>query len=140
MLASICFQFRQKRFNICMNCSKGYMLRRNTGPHYFISSTKCTVRWTMTSKNNGGKNISRLDNILAISSCILSNSSGSTTFYHSLLKKSQRSMSLFLIPLSIRFLMATGRICVNITWQSCDFMCPNFILHELTSTRLLMFA
>ena len=69
-----------------MYLSNGYIHLKYTGPHSFTSRTKCTVRWIMMSKKEGGKYFSSKHNVLTNSDCSKSSVNGSITLEHIELK------------------------------------------------------
>ena len=74
-------------FNVFIYLSIGYIHLNWTGPPSRASLVKCMVRWTMTSKNAGGKIFSKWHNVTAILSCKPFNSSIRWTLEQSCLKK-----------------------------------------------------
>jgi hypothetical protein len=75
--------------------------------------------------------------VFTTSSCIPSIISGFMTFWDIVLEKEHNLMRVSRTYVGKIFLTANGRICVIITWQSCDFI--PFSFFPSISTKLLMF-
>jgi hypothetical protein len=77
-----------------MNPLKGHMLCRNTGPGIVISFTRCTRRWVVILKNEGGNVNSKLTRHCTTSFCSLPRFLGSVAFCEIALRNAQSFMAL----------------------------------------------
>jgi len=117
--------------------SIGCIHHKKIEPHDQISVTRWTIRWTMMSKNDGGKCISNWQRTMKTSFSKSSNCWGSMTLLHITLKrKHKRVMATLTLSGKIPWIATGNRCCIK-TWQSWDFKPTNF--RSLRVTRLLIF-
>jgi len=121
-------------FNIFMYLLIGYIHLKNIGPHILISLTRWIIKWTMMSKNEGGKYILSWHKITIASFSKSSNVARSITFWQILLKNMQRRVMTCLTLLGKMPRITTGRSCWMRTWQSWDFKPTSF--KSFIETRL----
>ena len=117
--------------------STRYIHHKEIGPHNLISLTRRTIKWTIMSKNDGGKYISNWQRTMAALFSKSSNCWGSKTLLQIALKKKHKQVMATLTLSSKKPQMATTNSCCINTWQSWVFKPTN--LRSLTNTRLLIF-
>jgi len=117
--------------------STGYIHCKKMGLHNWISLTKCTIKWTIMSKNGGGKYISNWQRTMAVSFSKSSNCRGSMALLEIALKtKYKRVIATLTLSGKIPRIATCNSYCIN-TWESWDFKPTNF--RSLMDTRLLIF-
>ena len=115
-----CALFRTNDFNVLRYRSIWYMHLCNTGPTTLASSARCTIRWTMTSKNDEEKIISILQSIKIVWYCNRSRSLDIRFFKHK--SNMLNSINSSQTSLGKKLLATMGyKHCMN-TWQSWLFM------------------
>ena len=117
--------------------SIGYIHRYCTVPSRIASRGKWTARWTITSKNAGGKNLSSLHSIRTIRSSNFSNSLRFRVFEHKSWKKLLNSNNTILMFLCANPCNPIGRIHCSGTWQSWLFKPDNLPFFAFTDLDML---
>jgi hypothetical protein len=114
--------FHTYPFKVFKYLSIGYIQWVCTRPHNSSSSTRCTKRCIMMSKNEGGN--SYYNNTIVIATSFLSSPIvvGSRILAHSFLKTWHKHIMAILQPFDIRSCMHRGNISYIITCKSCDFI------------------
>ena len=103
-------------FKIFMYLSTGYIHLKRTSQHNRVSLPWWTIKWTMISKNEGGKYISNWHNSLMVSFFKSSNTQGSITFLHMTLKNIHKHVKIPLLEVSKMTWKAIGKSCCISTW------------------------
>ena len=101
------------------------------------SRGKWTVRWTITSKNAGGKNLSNLHSIRTIRSSSFSNSLRFRVLKHKSWKKLPNPNNTILMSLCANPRNPIGRIYCSSTWQSRLFKPGNLPFLAFTDLDML---
>ena len=122
---------------VISNLLNGYIHLYWTGPPTFTSNGKCTGRYSIESKNDGGNIISSLHIVSTIFISSISMWSTFNLLEHISLKKLLISVSASHIPFGNKSQKVIGMsVCIN-TWQSWLFIPYN--LHSSILTSLDMF-
>ena len=106
--------------------SKVYIHLKYIGPHNLTSLTICTIRWTMMSKKDGGKNISNSHKITTISFWSSSSFDGSMTLQQMEEKNEHKRVKVCLTFFGKIPWIATNSNCCIKMLQSCYFNPINF--------------
>ena len=114
-----------------------YIHRYCTGPPRIASRGKWTARWTITSKNAGGKNLSSSHSIRTTRYSSFSNSLRFRVLEHKSWKKLPNSNNTILMSLSTNPYNPIGRIHCSSTWQSWLFKSDNLLFFALTDLDML---
>jgi hypothetical protein len=96
--------------------SNGHMLRKWTGPAILALAGRCTIKCTLTMKNDGGKIVSRRLNISAISDYNVSMSLIQRTGEYIFLKKLLNRIKTALTSLGRSLLTASGNKSCKRMW------------------------
>jgi hypothetical protein len=125
-------------FKVFKYLAIGYIQWVWTKPHNSSSSTRCTKRCVIMSKNEGGNSYSNNTRVIATSFLNSPIVVGSRILAHSFLKTRHKHTMAILQPFDIRSRMHRGNISCIIRWISCDFIpfkSPSlwtFFFNELT--------
>jgi len=124
-------------FKIFIYRSMGHIHLKYTGPQNLISLTRWTSKCTMTSKNDGGKNISSWHKMITISAWSSSNFKGAMTLLQFEKKNAYKRVIVCLTFLGKIPRIATGNnYCIKM-WQSWDFRPTSF--KSCMDTKLWIF-